>query len=100
MLGTTEDLLKIFLKIVKPLLDIHPNISYKNGKKVKSSKPFILGKDQQEAFDDLRQSLSSPPILGYADYNLPFEVRTDASLKGLVAMLYQKQEGKSDFLRQ
>ena len=83
-----------FSKIAKPLTDLLPTISYKNGKKVKSSKPFIWGKDQQEAFDELRQSLSSPPIIGYADYSLPFEVHTDASLKGLKAVLYQKKEGK------
>ena len=42
----------------------------------------------------MKDALSSQPVLGYADYNLPFELHTDASSKGLGAVLYQKQDGK------
>ncbi len=38
--------------------------------------------------------LSSPPVLGFADYTLPFEVHIDASGVGLGAILYQEQQGQ------
>ena len=63
-------------------------------KKVKSSKPFHWGPEQEEAFEKLKNALSTPPVLGYANYDTPFEVHTDASLKGLGAILYQKQGGQ------
>ncbi len=49
-------------------------------------------KPQQEAFDTLRKQLMSPPVLGYARYDLPFTLYTDASGKGLGAVLSQEQE--------
>ena len=73
---------------------MNPNTTIKNGKKVKTVKPFVWGKTQQEAFDQLKKLLSSPPILGYANYGCPFELHTDASSNGLGAVLYQKQNGQ------
>ena len=58
---------------------------------------LLLGsgvKAQQLAFDTLKEKLSSPPVFAYADFKKPFIVHTDASLEGLGAILYQKQEGK------
>ena len=91
--GYYRRFVKDFSKIAKPLTELHPNTCLKNGKKVKSSKPYIWGPEQEEAFKKLKNALSSPPVLGYAYYEAPFEVHTDASLKGLGAVLYQKQEG-------
>ncbi len=56
--------------------------------------PFIWEDPQQIAFDSLVYHLVNPPVLAYANYDLPFVVHTDASSKGLGAVLYQKQEGK------
>ena len=92
--GYYRRFVKDFSKIAKPLTDLHPNTTVKNGKKVKTSKPFVWGIEQQNAFEQLKDALSSQPVLGYADYNLPFELHTDASSKGLGAVLYQKQDGK------
>ena len=38
--------------------------------------------------------LVKPPILGYADYKLPFIVETDGSFDGLGAILSQEQGGE------
>ena len=39
-------------------------------------------------------SLTSAPVLAYPDYTKPFIVESDASDKGLGAVLYQKEDGK------
>jgi hypothetical protein len=41
--------------------------------------------------------LISVPILGYANFELPFEIHTDASGTALGAVLYQEQSGLIGF---
>ena len=65
----------------------------KKGKKAAVPAEWIWGEAQQTAFDSLKEKLTSPPVLAYADYSLPFIIHTDASGKGLGAILYQKQDG-------
>lgn len=48
----------------------------------------------QHAFDTLKQSLISAPILSFPDFTLPFELYVDASLDGLGMTLGQMQNGK------
>ncbi|KAK7087691.1 hypothetical protein V1264_021708 [Littorina saxatilis] len=50
--------------------------------------------DCQQAFDRLKDALTSTPVLGYADYSKPFILETDASLHGFGAVLTQEQGGK------
>ena len=52
-----------------------------------------MSSNQQTAFDTIKEKLSSPPVLSYADFAKPFVVHTDASLDGLGAVLYQEQNG-------
>jgi len=61
--------------------------------KVINKVPWKWENEQEVAFEKLKQLLISPPILGYADYSLPFELHTDASKLGLGAVLYQEQNG-------
>ena len=70
--GYYRRFVKDFSKIATPLTDLYPNTSFKKSKKVTSSKPFISGPEQQNAFDKLKQSLSSP-FLSFADYYLPLK---------------------------
>ncbi|GJP86862.1 hypothetical protein CLOP_g16836 [Closterium sp. NIES-67] len=50
---------------------------------------FEWGERQQTAFDELRNSLTSPPVLRIADPSRPFEVLTDASDFAIDAILLQ-----------
>ena len=46
----------------------------------------------QEAFDALKEALSTAPVLGYTDFSREFILGIDASLNGLGAVL--SQQGK------
>ena len=54
--------------------------------------PFKWDSDHQESFDRLKEALINSPILAYPNYNKPFILETDASLKGLGAVLSQEED--------
>ena len=54
--------------------------------------PFQWTSDQQESFDKLKLALTSAPVLAYPNYDKPFLLETDASLKGLGAVLSQEDD--------
>ena len=56
--------------------------------------PIVWNDECQIAFEKLKQLCSSTPILGFADFEKPFILHTDASLLGLGAVLYQHLDGK------
>ena len=57
--------------------------------------PFSWTDECQEAFTTLKQKLSSGPVLAYPDFGKDFVLETDASIRGLGAVLSQKQsDGK------
>lgn len=61
---------------------------------VPSSKQIVWTDQHQRALEELIDCLLHPPVLGFPDFTQPFIVHTDASHKGLGAVLYQRQDGK------
>ena len=84
-----------FSRIARPLSQLMPiPTDSKKSSKRKTSRTWQWGQEEEKAFNELKEALASPPVLGYANYNLPFELHTDASLNGLGAVLYQEEDGK------
>lgn len=79
-----------FSKIAKPLTALFPNPIKKKSHKVQQQK-WKWGSEEEKAFEQLKQHLAQPPILGFPNYQEPFELHVDASHHGLGAVLYQKQ---------
>ena len=57
---------------------------------VQNLPPFEWTLEHQESFERLKHSLITAPILVYPNYEKPFLLETDASLKGLGAVLSQQ----------
>ena len=64
----------------------------RNRKNIKLGKKWTSNCIQ--AFESLKIALTQAPVLGFADYSLPFILETDASSTGLGAVLSQKQDGR------
>lgn len=52
---------------------------------------FQWSQADQEAFQQLKQVMTSPHVLALPDFTLRFEVECDASCNGIVAVLQQKR---------
>lgn len=50
---------------------------------------FLWTPDSEVAFQNLKQAMVSSPVLALPDFTKPFIVETDASSKGLGAVLLQ-----------
>ncbi|XP_073805423.1 uncharacterized protein [Danio rerio] len=95
-----------FSRIAKPIYDLlqvkrgtEPikTKSKADGKKnvqLPSRTPIEWKEEHQKILCKLVEALTTPPVLAYPDFDLPFTLHTDASEKGLGAVLYQRQVGK------
>lgn len=92
--GYYRRFIKDFTKIAKPLNELMPPTTQKSRKNSKTPPSWKWEDKHEKSFQQLKAHLSSPPILGYPDYNLRFELHTDASLLGLGAVLYQDQNNQ------
>ena len=89
--------IKDFSSVARPLNNLLIGHPTKTQKKVKSSikrAPFVWNSEQEDAFQNLKFMMTNAPVLAYADYSRPFTVHTDASTKGLGAVLYQMHNNK------
>ncbi|XP_063794647.1 uncharacterized protein LOC134949877, partial [Pseudophryne corroboree] len=80
-----------FAKVAAPL---HELLRGQFGRERRGSSPVQWGEKQQQAFHQLKTSLTEAPLLAYPDYEQPFHVCTDASHRGLGAVLSQVQNGR------
>ena len=78
--------IKGFAKIAPPLYYL---TSGEN--KDKKSEHVDLSPEAREAFECLKAACLQAPILAFPDFNKPFLLETDASRRGLGAVLSQKQ---------
>ena len=78
--------IKGFSKIAAPLYDLTSGDN-----KDKKSEHVNLSPEAQEAFDHLKATYLQAPILAFPDFGKPFLLETDASGRGLGAVLSQKQ---------
>jgi len=91
--GYYRRFIKDFSRVTRPLSELLPPTSTKKGQK-KSKVEWRWTENEQHVFEHIKELLSTPPILGYPDFTLPFELHTDASTKALGAILYQEQNGQ------
>lgn len=87
--GYYRRFVKEFTNIAKPLHQLMPPTLQKSQRNSKAPPSWEWGEDQEKSFQHLKKHLSSPLILGFPNYNEPFELHTEANLLGPGAVLYQ-----------
>ena len=85
--GHYRRFIKNFAKIAVPLYNLVSGVN-----KDKKSESVMLTPEALEAFEILKKKCVQAPILTFPDFNKTFLLETDASGKGLGAVLSQKQE--------
>ncbi|KAK3745520.1 hypothetical protein QZH41_009917, partial [Actinostola sp. cb2023] len=85
-----------YAKMVKPLTDLAAGMMKPKKKGNDSDSQWEWSDDCQRAFQETVAALSSPPVLMYPNFTLPFICSTDASQEGLGATLSQKQDDETE----
>ena len=67
-------------------------------KLTRPSSRFEWNEECENAFQSLKQALTSPPILRYPDYSKPFFLVTDASTEALSCILSQKDDENREYV--
>ncbi|KAI5109307.1 hypothetical protein C0J45_0704, partial [Silurus meridionalis] len=103
-LGYYRSYIQDFSRIAKPIYELLQTKSGKTripvrgksagGPQLPSREPVSWTAVHQGALEQLVTLLTSPPVLAYPDFHLPFTLHTDASDRGLGAVLYQRQDSK------
>ena len=85
-----------YARLAAPLHQLVGELAGRGGKRCKKDISIVnrWTDAHTSAFNELKTRLTSSPVLGYADFRLPFFVETDASHQGLGAILVQVQDGK------
>ena len=86
LVGHHRCFIKGFVKIAAPLYDLTSGDN-----KDKKSEHIDLSPEAREAFNRLKAACLQASILAFLDFNKPFLLETDASGRGLGAVLSQKQ---------
>ena len=89
MLGYFRKSIPSYSKITAPLTALLMNHGSKAGRA-----KIQWNLEHQEAVSKLLEHLTSPPILAYPNFEKPFLLHTDASIKGLGCALFQIQDKK------
>ena len=87
VVGHYRHFIKGFMHIAAPLYDL-----FSGDNKDKKSEPVELSPEALEAFNILKERCVNAPVLSFPDFKKPFLLETDASGKGLGALLSQKQD--------
>ena len=94
--GYYRRFVKDYAKIAKPLTNLlQGNCSKRQRSRIKApldAAEWCWGDEQERAFKELIDRMTSPPVLCYPDFTKPFIVRTDASKHGLGGVLCQEQD--------
>jgi hypothetical protein len=90
--------IKDFSKVARSLTDLIPDSSKKTKRGAKTAKVpspnWHWEQEQDNSFRKLKDCLTQFPNFGFSIYGQPFEIHTDASLKGLGVVLYQLQDNQ------
>ena len=74
-------------KLLKPIVEL-----------TRKGRPFIWGKEQEKAFQEVKEQLARPPVLHLPKADGRFILYADTSIEGTGSSLWQIQEGKAKLI--